>query len=245
MKGLKAVQVADTVFAEFYTARLTGTTVEGLEEMFGKEVRVLDRKGVEEGREVLDAAERGRVVFLCAGDPMSATTHVDLRLRAMERGIRTGVVHGPSIFTAAASLLGLQHYKFGRTTTLPFPQEGYSPESPYDVIRDNRRAGQHTLVLLDIDAEGGRLMTANEAMEILLAIEARRGEGVFDDGTLVCVVGQAGSDGPTVRAGLVMDLKGEDLGPPHHTLIVPGRLHFMEAEALVGLAGAPRDILEE
>jgi len=33
-----------------------------------------------------------------------------------------------------------------------------------------------------------------------------------------------------------------DFGVPPHTLIFPGKLHFMEAEALITLAGAPEEV---
>jgi diphthine synthase len=33
-----------------------------------------------------------------------------------------------------------------------------------------------------------------------------------------------------------------DFGQPPHGLIFPGRLHFMEAEALIVLAGAPETL---
>ena len=36
-----------------------------------------------------------------------------------------------------------------------------------------------------------------------------------------------------------------DFGKPPHTLVFPGKLHFMEAEALVELAGAPREIVKK
>jgi diphthine synthase len=40
-------------------------------------------------------------------------------------------------------------------------------------------------------------------------------------------------------------MEKEDFGAPHHSIVVPGKLHFMEAEALVELAGAPGDIIVE
>jgi len=245
VKGLKAVQSADEVFAEFYTARLAGTDMKGLKKTLGREIRVLSREEVEDGTIVIEAARMVKVAFLCAGDPMFATTHVDLRLRAEKEGIRTSLIHGPSIFTSAPSLLGLQHYKFGRTVTIVFPSERYSPESHYDQIAQNMKSGLHTLVLMDIDAASDRLMTANEAMEILEAIEDKKNKGVAKADTLICVVGQAGSPKPVVRAGYLKDMKKQDFGPPHHSIVIPGKLHFMEAEALVGLAGAPKDILNQ
>jgi diphthine synthase len=37
-------------------------------------------------------------------------------------------------------------------------------------------------------------------------------------------------------------LKDKDFGPPLHTLVIPGNLHFMEVEALVKLAGLPGEL---
>jgi diphthine synthase len=243
VKGLKVVRAVNEVFAEFYTARLTGTDLKELEKALGRKFRVLTRQEVEDGTVLLEAAKNGTVALLCVGDPMSATTHVDLRLRAHQSGIKTRIIHGASIMTGAASLLGLQHYKFGRTVTIVFPKENYFPESHYDQIALNQKAGLHTLVLLDIDAEKDQLMTANQAMEILEKIEKKRKLGILKSDTLICVVGKAGSEDPMVRCGFFKDMKKQDFGPPLHTIVIPGNLHFMEAEALVGIAGAPKEIL--
>ena len=178
------------------------------------------------------------------GDPFSATTHVELRIRARKLGIPVTVVHGASALTAVPGLLGLQHYKFGRTTTLPFPEKGYFPESPYDMIVENHSRGLHTLVLLDIQADRGRLMTANEGLGILSELEGRKRGGILGPDALVGVVARAGSERPVVRAGKLASLAKEDFGPPHHSIVVPGRLHFMEAEALMELAGAPAEMFE-
>jgi diphthine synthase len=243
VKGLKAVRAVTEVFAEFYTARLTGTDLIELEKALGRKFKVLTRQEVEDGRIILEAAKNGTVALLCVGDPMSATTHVDLRLRANQSGIKTRIIHGASIMTSAASVLGLQHYKFGRTVTIVFPKENFSPESHYDQISLNLKAGLHTLVLLDIDAEKDALMTANQAMDILEKIEKKKKLGVIRDDTIICVVGRVGSDDPTVKCGFFKDMKKLNFGPPHHSIVIPGNLHFMEAEALVGLADAPKQIL--
>ena len=140
VRALRALRECDEVFAEFYTSRLIDATAEELEEFIGRPVTVLRRAEVEEGDVIIEAARRGRAAFMVAGDPMSATTHVDLRLRAVEEGIETELVHGVSIFTAAAAAFGLQPYKFGRAVTIPFPEPGYLPSSPYENILENRSA---------------------------------------------------------------------------------------------------------
>jgi diphthamide biosynthesis methyltransferase len=37
----------------------------------------------------------------------------------------------------------------------------------------------------------------------------------------------------------------EDMGGPLHTLVIPGKLHFMEATALIKFAGAPAELAEK
>ncbi len=44
IKGLEEIKKADKVFAEFYTAKLVGTSIEKLEKLFGKKIIVLNRE---------------------------------------------------------------------------------------------------------------------------------------------------------------------------------------------------------
>lgn len=244
MRALSSAKECDRLFAEFYTSSLLDGEKEALEAAIGKEVTILNRREVEEGHEVIESAREGRVAFLTAGDPMSATTHVELRIRAEEEGIKTSIVHGVSIFTACASALGLQPYKFGRTITLPFTEPGYLPSSPYENLVENKERGLHSLVLLDIREEERRYMTSGEALQWLMDAEERNGGGLIEDRTLICLAARVGSPDQRLRAGYPMSLLKEEMGGPLHTLVVPGKLHFMEARALVTFAGAPRDILE-
>ena len=228
VKAFNALKECDKIYAEFYTSMLIGTKVEDLEAALG----------------IKDAMEM-RVGFITAGDTMSATTHVDLRIQAAEAGIPVRVFHGISIFSACPTSLGLQHYKFGRTVTLPFLEENYHPKSPYDHIKENKDRGLHTMILLDIRADELRYMTAHQAIEWLMEGEKAWGEGLIDDKTLLCVASQVGSPNEKVFAGYPQDLLKMDLGEPLHTLVLPGNLHFMEAFALVRFAGAPEEIIED
>jgi diphthine synthase len=175
---------------------------------------------------------------------MSATTHVSLRLRAKEEGIKTRIIPGASIVTAAAGLCGLHIYKFGKIASLPYPQEGYFPTSPYEIISKNQENGMHTLVLLDIDEHAAKYMRAGEALNLLLRMGKEKGKEIIKEDTLVCVLGRVGSKDPSFRVGYLKELANEDFGEGLHCIIIPGNLHFMEAEALVELGGAPRKILD-
>ena len=239
IKALDEINKSDKVYAEFYTAKLIGTTIEEIESQIGKKIIVIDRAQTEKGDVIINSAKKESVVFLTCGDPMTATTHVDLRIRAEKQGIKTHIIHGSSIVTAVPGLLGLMNYKFGRTTTLAYPEGNYFPTSPYDVIKDNKKMKMHTLVLLDIQAENNRFMTANEGLKYLLEMEKIKGENLIKDDTLVCVVARAGSKEPVISADTVKNLLKRNFGPPLHSLVVPGELHFMEKEALRILAHLP------
>ncbi|MGD1059873.1 MAG: diphthine synthase [Methanomassiliicoccales archaeon] len=245
LRALETLRACDLVYGEFYTSRMMGSDVKELEGLIGKKVRLLSREEVEEGEEMIDLANEKKVAFVTAGDTMAATTHVDVRLRAIESGVPTSLVHGVSIFNACASAFGLQPYKFGRTITLPFTEDNFMPSSPYENILENSRRGLHSLVLLDIRENEGRFMSANEGVRWLLDAEKRLGSGLMKERTLVCAAARVGSSTERLIAGYPPRIESADLGPPLHTLVLPGKLHFMEAEALVKLAGAPPEVVEE
>lgn len=242
LKALETIQKADAVYAEFYTAGLAGAKESDLEQCIGKPITALTRHETEQGTRILTEAQTKKVILLTCGDPMIATTHVDLRLRAHKQGIPTSIVHGSSIVTAVPGLLGLQQYKFGRTTTLAYPEKDYFPTSPYMIIKDNLSLGLHTLALLDIQEERKRYMTINEGLDLLLRMEDTHRNALFKDETIVCGVARAGSPVPSVKADCLSRLRLHEFGPPLHTIVVPGRLHFMEIEALKVLAGLPEEV---
>ncbi len=239
LKGLEEIKNCDKVFTEFYTAKLTGTDIDKIEKTVGKTIEVLTREETEKGDKILNIAKEKTVALLTCGDPMTATTHVDIRLRAAKMGIKTRIIHGSSIVTAVPGLLGLQNYKFGRATTLAFPEKNYFPTSPYDIIKENKEMGLHTLVLLDIQSDKKRYMTANEGMKLLLKMEEKHKGNIIKQEDIICVVARAGSSEPIALAGIIKDILDKDFGPPLHTLVIPGKLHFMEIEAIQILAQLP------
>ncbi len=79
-------------------------------------------------------------------------------------------------------------------------------------------------------------MTINQGIELLLAVEERRKEGVLKDA--ICVgIARAGSPQPYVKAANIEALKSCDFGGPLHIMAIPAGLHFLEEEALEALAG--------
>ena len=245
LKGLQELQQCDQVFAEFYTAKLGQFNKKTFEKRIGKKIEVLSREETETGDILIDAAAKSHVVFLVCGDPMIATTHVELRLRAIKQRIPTKIIHSSSVATAVPGLLGLQNYKFGRTTTLAFPEKGFFPTSPYTVIEENAKRGLHTLVLLDIQAEKNRYMTANEGLELLLKMEEELKNSLFTNDSIACVVARAGAKDVVIAANIIDVLRKKDFGSPLHTIVIPGSLHFMEVEALQLCAGLPSKVIRK
>ena len=243
LQGLEEIKAADTVFLELYTNLLPDFSQESLTKLSGKKIRILLRKDLEDdaGRIIFEATEKGRTVLLVPGDPLIATTHVALRIEAIKRKIKTRIVHGSSILSAAIGLSGLHSYKFGKSVTIPFWDENPSV-TPYNVIGQNKKQGLHTLCLLDINAESKRFLRINDALTMLLKIEQWKNEKTVSNDSLAVGVARAGSASPVVRAGFINDLLDMEFGGPPHSLVFPGKLHFMEAEALIFLGDAPEKV---
>ena len=238
-RALQAARGCDTLYAELYTMILD-TDAHRLSEAIGKSVEELPRGRLEEDSSTLiEEAQRTNVGVLVGGDALTATTHISLLLEAAKSGVRTRVVHGSSILTAVAET-GLSPYKFGRTVTLPLPEKAPS-DTVLSTLRENREHGLHTLVLLDLDTVNREAHTISRAIRILL--DADQPE-TFNGDTLTVGVARLGWKDQEIRADSAGNLAGHDfLGPPH-ALIVPGRLHFHESEALRTIAGCPDEALE-
>jgi diphthine synthase len=235
VKGLKAIENADVIYAEFYTSKLTGTTIERLQEFYKRDIHVLDRADAEQSPEknILRDSKHKDVVFLTAGDAMISTTHVALRIRAHNQGISTQIIHGASITTAVCGLTGLQNHRFGKSATIAFPYKEIT-DVPYNTVKLNLRNDLHTLLFLDIQ-EG--LMTLGQGIELLLHSEHEKGRNQLAS-SLGVGIARAGSPSPTVRADKLAKLREQDFGPPLHILVIPASLHFVEKEALRAFAGA-------
>jgi diphthine synthase len=242
LRGIEEAKTAEEVFMELYTNLMPDFSVKNFEHLVGKNLHLLSRRDLEEenGMLVLNAAEKGKTVFLVPGDPFIATTHVALRLEAKKRGVKTRIIHGSSVISAIIGLSGLQNYKFGKTVTIPFPEN--VSETPYKIIGQNKSLGLHSLCLLDIKADEGRFLRINDALHQLLEFERRNNLGFVLEDSFVVGVARAGSEEPVIRADSVRKILEFDFGGPPQSMIFPGELHFAEVEALIAFAEAPASL---
>ena len=247
LRGLEAAKKCDTIYLEHYTSIL-GVEKEQLEDLFEKKIEIAERDLVESRAEekLVQPAKDKNVALLVVGDPLGATTHCDLILRAKKADVAVEVIHNASIMNAIG-VVGLELYKYGKTTSIPFWDEGFEPETPYDVIAMNQKNGLHTLCLLDIKVKEPtkeelrkglvgnpepRFMTVQQGIEILEKIEEKRQEKVITDETVLVGVARIGQKDQTIIFGTKEELKKKEFGEPLHSLIVVGALHEIEQEML-------------
>lgn len=214
-KGLEAIENAEKVYAEFYTNTET-VDLERVEEKTDSEIEKLPRDKVEREDKIIESAEEKDTAFLVSGDPLTATTHYDIKHRAEEKGLDVEVVHAPSIFTSIAET-GLNVYKFGRTVTLP---KDAAPQSVADYIEKNDEIGLHSLILLDINYR------AEKASEKLIDLE----EDLADRDAVV--IERANDSSQEISAGKLEEFSGKELGKPPHCIVIVGDTSHKEEEFL-------------
>ncbi len=230
VRGLEIVRSCEAIYLESYSS-LLNCSIADLERFYGKKIIVADRKLVEQSDEIISAAANKNVALLVIGDPWGATTHIDIMLRCRQKSIPFKVINNASIITAVG-ITGLQIYKFGKTTSVPYPDKNFRPETSYEIINQNRLLGLHTLLLLDIRPDLGKFMTIAEAIDVLLEIESRKHQKAFTPETFCVGCARIGTENFVVKAGTAGELKKFDFGKQPHCLIVPGELHFVEEDAL-------------
>jgi len=239
LKSYKLLKRCDEIYCEFYTNLVRRDDIKELEREIGREFFLLNREDIEEkpGDNIFKNSKNSDVCLLVPGDPLAATCHIEVLLAAQKLGIEVEVFHASSIFSAVGQC-GLHLYKFGRATTLVFPEKNYFPQSPYDVICENQKTGLHTLVLLDVRSDESRYMSITDALKLLYAISDKRkskdkGNGWEFSGDTLCVgTARLGCQNRFICSGKASDLLDIDFGAPPHTLIIPGKLHFTEEQAL-------------
>ena len=226
-----------------------------LENLYGLPVTIATREMVEsDASKIVDPALSANVGFLVVGDPVCATTHTDIMIRARSQNIQIEVIHNASVMGAVGSC-GLQLYSFGATISLPFFTEGWKPTSFYKKMKYNFEGGMHTLCLLDIKvrepdfqamAKGKevylppRYMTVNTALEQLVESEGIENPDAKEEDRLIStektlVVGLArlGQHDQKIACGTISELLEVDFGGPLHCMIVAaGDTTELELEAL-------------
>ncbi len=229
-EAIDVLAKADIVYLEQFTSPIGKSDLTKIKNSTKGEFRSAKRWLVEDGNEILKNAKKKKVVLLSYGDPYIATTHIELRERAIKEKIKTFSIHASSSLTSMIGECGLHFYKVGRIATIM--SEMKSLTTPYYVIYKNVIEGNHTVLLLEFNQDKEFFLDPNDALNGLLETEKGQRRKVISSSTFVIVASRIGFRDQKIVSGKISSLKKRDFGRPPHTVIIPGRLHFTESDAL-------------
>ena len=251
LEMLKVIKSSSLIFLETYTSFYEDSLRE-LSKFINKEIIVCDRDDIEINidKKIFHEAKTSDIVLMIIGDPLIATTHTDLILRCKELKINFKVYSNVSVINFICNT-GLQFYKFGKITSIPFFSEKFMPRTPYLIYVDNYKMGAHTLFLLDLNPNEDiaykgqeKYLKASDALKFMLDIpkfmleneEIEEKEASFiDEETLGIICSRLGFEDEKILYGTISNLIEYDvknnLKEPI-CLIIPGDLHEMELKFL-------------
>ena len=104
--------------------------------------------------------------------------------------------------------------------------------TPYYVIYKNIIEGNHTVLLLEYNQDKDFFLKPNDALNGLVKAEKGQKRNVISTSTFAIIASRIGFKDQTIISGKISSLKNKDFGKPPHTIIIPGRMHFTESDAL-------------
>jgi hypothetical protein len=103
-------------------------------------------------------------------------------------------------------------------------------------LLDNLLLGNHTLILTEYSETKENIspffLDPNDAMKMLLGVEKDQTSRAFTEETYVLVTSRIGRADKKIISGQIRSLLEINYETGPHSLIVPGRLHFVEKEAI-------------
>ena len=227
---LDVIKNAEIVYLESFTSPISETEKEELKNISNGEFKIAKRWMVEDGNEILENATNKETVLISYGDPYIATTHLELKTRAIRDGILTKTIHSSSIVSSLIGEVGLHYYKVGKVLTIM--NDPKSMITPYNIIFDNLVSKTHSVILLEYNEDKSFFLDPKEALSLLLDAEKTHKRKVISKETFVIVASRIGKNNQKIISGFISNLIKEEFGESPHSIIIPGRLHFTESDAI-------------
>jgi len=227
---VKIIQEADFVYLEAFTSPISKQHEDEIKNMVNGSFKIAKRWLVEDGQEILKTSKSSTVVLLSYGDPYVATTHIELRTRAKLEKIETNTIHSASAITSMIGEAGLQFYKVGRIVTIM--NEKKSIITPYTAIFKNLIQGLHSVILLEYNQDENYFLDPKDAISSLLDVEKEQKRNVVNNDTFAIVASRIGFETQKITSGKFSNLLKVDFGEPPHSIIITGKLHFTELDAI-------------
>ena len=248
---LEIIKKSKEIFLEYYTS-FYQTDFKELEKYIGKKINIVNREVIETQIEdkIINPAKNQEIALLVIGDPLVATTHTDLILRCKKLNVKSKIYNNVSIANFITRT-GLQYYKFGKITSIPFYNEKFMPRTPYLVFLENQKINAHTLFLLDLNPSNDiaykgniKYLKAHSALEFLLEIPKlmfdfdeieEKYTKIITPKTKAIICSRLGFDDSKIIYSKIENLikydKKDNLKEPL-CIIIPGKLHEIEEEYL-------------
>ena len=234
----------DRILLDSYTTPIDPERVLGeLRALLGMEVKEASRDELEDVQGLLRLASAGCLGIVIPGDVFVATTHDVIRQEAARSGIDVRVWHASSIVSAALSRVGLHIYKLGFIGTLVAgpPQTAYRA---YFGVTGALRNSQHSILLMQHDPASGEGIDVGGGLRMLEEAENSWRLGSFGPDRVIVVASRLFSESESVKVLRLGDAPYVDFGEHPHTIIVPGRLHYTEAESMRAVLGISRELTD-
>src|SRR4030066_1770761 len=215
VEALEVLSKADIVYLEQFTSPIGKSDMSKIKKMTKGEFKQGKRWLVEDGNEILKHAKTKKVVLLSYGDPYIATTHIELRTRAIQEKIKTNTIHASSAITALVGECGLHYYKVGRIVTVM--NDLKSMTTPYYAIYENALAGYHTILLLEYNQDAKFFFEPLDALSDLIKTEKEQKRKVISPSTFAIIASRIGFKNQAITAGKISNLMKKSFGKPPQT----------------------------
>ncbi|MGC8609322.1 MAG: diphthine synthase [Thermoplasmata archaeon] len=146
---IEALRSSDIVYIDRYTSIPPDNFTIDLQSILSVPVKEAWREFVEGGN-IVEESSTKNISFVVTGDALSATTHNEMRIEAIQRGIKVNVFENASVLNAVIGKIGLFHYKCGPPVSIPEISKNFYPISVIDKIYRNFKNGMHSILLIDL-----------------------------------------------------------------------------------------------
>ena len=227
---LSVIKDADIVYLESFTSPISESEKDQLKRISNGEFKIAKRWLVEDGNEILENAKDKKTVLISYGDPYIATTHLELKTRAISDKIETKTIHSSSIVSSLIGEAGLHYYKVGKVLTIM--NDPKSMITPYNTIFNNLLSKTHSVILLEYNEDKSFFLEPQNALSLLLDVEKMQNRKIISKDIFAIVASRIGKNNQKIIAGKISNLLKKEFGEPPHSIIIPGSLHFTESDAL-------------
>ena len=227
---ISIIKNAEIVYLESFTSPISEDEKIQLENISTGKFKIAKRWLVEDGNEILENAKKRETVLISYGDPYIATTHLELKTRAIKDEIETKTIHSSSIVSSLIGEVGLHYYKVGKVLTIMGDPK--SINTPYNTVFDNLLNRIHSVILLEYNEDKSFFLEPQNALSMLLDCEEKQKRKIISSETFGIVASRIGKNDQRIISGNIDNLIKSKFGEPPHSIIIPGKLHFTESDAV-------------